>query len=175
MKEDLTPERDAFVNVPKGLQILGDSMHPAAQILECNGTTREFGLILSPDQVQELIESRADALNRTGRVEFGPCITKKIILEFCDSPYLSKDSYASVIGELTQIFYYFKNELEWMADDQLISRMRESFDTICKGSVESLKDHVLEKMVLDLRHGCSDDADLSFGTDGFSGEEDEDE
>ena len=172
MEKDLMPGADALANVANSLQSMGDQ--PIAQILECNESTRDFGLILSPSEAQGLAESRADALNRTGRVEFGPCITQKIILKFCDSPYLSQDTYAETIGELTQIFYYFKSELDWMPDDELIARMKKYFDTGCRGSVENLKDHTLESMVHNLRFGSGDEEDFLSGTEGFDWEEDGD-
>ena len=171
LEKDLIPGADAFANLSTSLQSLGDQ--PFVQILECNETTRDFGLTITPDEAQSLVESRADALNRTGRIEFGPCVTQKIILKFCDSPYLTQDAFAGTMSELTQIFYFFKNELEWMPDDELIRRMRTYYDTDCRGSIENLN-HVLESLVHSLRFGTGDDVDLSSGRKSFTMEEDED-
>ncbi len=163
MENDLTKGKDALANIPAGLQFLGD--YSAAQLMECNGTTGVFGLVLSPADVQFLAETRADALGRMGRVEFGECATRKIILEFCDSPYLSQDTFAETVGELAQLFYYFKSELEWMADSDLIARMKAYFDTECRGSTEDLAG-ALENMTHCLKYG-----DFSCGAD--APEEDE--
>jgi hypothetical protein len=166
MKKEYKTGTDALANVSNNLRILGESLNPVDQMLSCNDTTRAFGLVLPPDGALELAGSRADALAKTGRVEFGEYAVRKIILEFCDSPYLTQDTYAETLGELTQIFYYFKNELEWMSDGELIGRMKKYFDTVCRGSIGHLN-LVLESMVHDMRYGCWDEAGLLPETDVF--------
>ena len=40
-------------------------------------------------------------------------VIEKIILAFCDSPYISMHNYEETIHELLEIFYYYKNILEF--------------------------------------------------------------
>lgn len=66
----------------------------------CNDITLKFGLYLSEKQINNIIEKRFQALKDTGRIEFGQGILKKLIIEFCDSPYISQENYEETIMEL---------------------------------------------------------------------------
>jgi hypothetical protein len=117
------------------------------EIEKCNGLTEKFGLALSKEQIRNLMEKRREALKNTGRVEFGGGILKKLITEFCDSPYIDQESYEETLLELQDIFYYFKNEsLDSIADDDLLRLMKKSFDGQCEGSLEYLRETSLEEM-----------------------------
>ncbi|WP_279230461.1 DUF6323 family protein [Clostridium thermarum] len=45
-------------------------------------------------------------MKRNGRIEFGSGVIGKIIMEFCDSPYISKHNYVEILNELIDIFLY---------------------------------------------------------------------
>lgn len=128
------------------------------EIEKCNEFTAEFGLILSPFDAAELVETRNIALKSNGRIEFGGGVISKIIREFCDSPYISMHNYAETIHELTEMFYYYKNEtLDLMSDDDLIKLMKSSFDGKCQGSLELLSGRELANMSRNLRYGYPPD------------------
>ena len=123
----------------------------------CNEWTAPFGLSLSDAQMKMLAENRFRALQNTGRVEFGEGILKKLIYAFCDSPFLTQETYEETISELQEIFYYFKNETEdKISDDELISFMKERFDNRCEGSVDLLQSRELEAFARGVRNGCDD-------------------
>ena len=50
--------------------------------------TNQFGLTLSEKQIAEIVEKRFEALEATGRIEFGRGIMKMLIEAFCDSPFI---------------------------------------------------------------------------------------
>jgi len=143
------------------------------EIVKCNEFTEDYGLVLTNSQAIELVETRSFALGANGRIEFGGGVIDKIIKEFCDSPYISMSNYADTLHELIKIFYYYKNEtLDLLSDDDLIEFMKESFNGVCRGSIEILADRELEKMANNLRYGNS----LYYSgdeTDEDKGEEDE--
>lgn len=143
------------------------------EIIKCNDFTADYGLVLTSQQAVELVETRSYALGANGRIEFGGGVIDKIIKEFCDSPYISINNYADTLHDLIKIFYYYKNEtLDLLSDDDLIKFMKESFNGICRGSIELLTDRELEKMANNLRYG----RDLDYSDDEMSedeGEEDE--
>lgn len=142
-----------------------------AEIEKCNEFTAEFGLILSRFEAAELVETRNIALKNSGRIEFGGGVISKIIREFCDSPYISMHNYAETIHELTEIFYYYKNEtLDLMSDDDLIKLMKNSFDGKCHGSLELLSGRELANMARNLRYGYTPD----YSEDSMLDEEDRD-
>jgi hypothetical protein len=136
----------------------------AQELKECNEFTGQFGLSLSGGQIQNLVERRFEALGSTGRVEFGDGITKKLIREFCDSPYIMQENYEETILELQDSFYYFKNESEdRITDDELIAFMRRHFDTTCQGSLEYLSGTTLEDLCRNTRYGYRDDDKDIYG------------
>jgi len=142
------------------------------EIEKCNDFTTQFGLTLSHLDAVELVETRTIALKSNGRIEFGGGAIDKIIMEFCDSPYISMHNYAETIHELTEMFYYYKNEtLDLINDDELIKFMKNSFDGICQGSLELLSGRELANMARNLRYGY----DLDYSEDSICDMEDEDD
>jgi len=126
-------------------------------ISKCNELTSEYGLILSEEDVKEIIVTRNVALEKSGRIEFNGQIINKIIITFCDSPYISQNNYSDTINELVEIFYNYKNEtLDYISDDELIEIMKEYFDNYCQGSLELLEGKVLYKIADNIRNGVKD-------------------
>ncbi|MBE6072599.1 MAG: hypothetical protein E7208_11675 [Clostridium butyricum] len=127
------------------------------EILKCNEKTCEYGLKLTNEDVKELINTRKVALKKSGRLEFNGEIIDKIIINFCDSPYISQYNYSDTINELVEIFYNYKNEtLDLIGDDELIEIMKDYFDNYCQGSIELLEGKVLYKIADNIRNGVKD-------------------
>lgn len=125
-----------------------------AEIEKSNEYTRQFGLTLSHFDAVELVETRTLALKGSGRIEFGGGVIEKIIRAFCHSPYVSKYNYTETLHDLTEMFYYYKNEtLDLISDDDLIKFMKNSFDGTCQGSLELLAGRELNNMARSLRYG----------------------
>lgn len=122
------------------------------EILESNKLTEQYGLTLNEAQAIELSKTHSSALKQNGRIEFGGGVVQKIIKEFCDSPYITKYNYADVLNELTDMFYYYKNEtLDLISDDELICFMAKSFNGSCQGSCELLASRELFDLAHNLR------------------------
>jgi hypothetical protein len=135
-----------------------EQLSAAEELRQCNAITGQFGLSLSEKQIAEIVEKRFEALNATGRVEFGRGITKMLVEAFCDSPFIYQENYEETILELLDSFYYFKNESEdRIPDDELIGIMREKFDTVCQGSMEYLSGTTLEDLCRNTRYGYETD------------------
>jgi hypothetical protein len=144
---ELSPFTPGFINK----QAVGE-------VIKCNDYTVKFGLVLTPAQALELVETRFAALNENGRIEFGGGVIDKIIKEFCDSPYIYMHNYTQTIHELLEIFYYYKNETcDLISDDDLIKHMKTAFDGICQGSLELLSGRELDRLARNLRSGYSYD------------------
>ncbi|MGE5473806.1 MAG: DUF6323 family protein [Ignavibacteriales bacterium] len=139
-------------------------LQTAAELRECNEITAKYGLSLSEQQIQSLVEKRFEALKDTGRIEFGQGILKKLITEFCDSPYIMQENYEDTILELQDSFYYFKNESnDLLSDDEIISFMKLHFDGVCQGSLDYLRDMTLEDLCRRTRYGKNDDDTDIYG------------
>ena len=123
-------------------------------IKKCNEYTSQYGLVLSDNQISNLLERRKDTLKETGRIEFREGIIDKIIREFFDSPYISQDNYFFTLYELVEIFYEYKNEtMDLITDDELITFMKKSFDGICKGDIKYLAETIMYRMKENLLKG----------------------
>ncbi len=145
---------DVFQSNLLGKQVFND-------IIQCNELTSEYGLKLLEEDVKEIINTRNVALEKSGRVEFNGQIISKIIIAFCDSPYISQYNYGDTINELVEIFYNYKNEtLDYINDDELIEIMEEKFDNYCQGSLELLEGTVLYKIADNIRNGIKDYTNL---------------
>jgi len=143
-----------------------------AEIEKCNDFTSQFGLMLAHRDAVELVETRALALKNNGRIEFGGGVLDKIIREFCHSPYISMYNYAETLHDLTEIFYFYKNEtLDLLSDDDLLKFMKDSFDGKCQGSLELLAGRALANMARQLRYGD----DMNESEPLTNAEEDEDD
>lgn len=125
-----------------------------ANIKKCNEYTNKYGLILSDNQISNLLEKRKETLKETGRIEFREGIIDKLIKEFCDSPYINQENYTETLYELIEMFYEYKNETkDLITDDELIEFMKKSFDGICQGDLEYLSGTVMYRMRENLLRG----------------------
>lgn len=138
-----------------------------AEIVSCNQVTSRFGLVLNEADAAELAKTRNEVLQKVGRIEFAGGTINRLIMEFCDSPYLSQFNYTETLNELLETFYYFKNEtLEELDDDELIVLMKKSFDERCQGSVELLQSRDMENLARRIRFGVDELDDLSQDLEG---------
>lgn len=113
----------------------------------CEDLNRLYGLTLTEADITELVQLRSEALKSSGRVEFGGGILPKLIRAFCKSPYVDRQNYAAVLGDLQEAFYYFKNESEdRFSDDDLIEFMAAVFNGRAEGSAELLCTISLEEL-----------------------------
>lgn len=122
------------------------------EILETNKLSEKYGLVLDKKGALEILKARNQALRDYGRIELSNEPLRNIVKCFCSSPYLYQHNYADVLSELIDIFYYFKNETgDLISDQQLLSLMKEYYDTSCSGSLELLKNRELMILARDIR------------------------
>ena len=127
------------------------------ELRSCEELNRRYGLVLTEEDITELVELRGQALRSTGRVEFGGGILPKLIRAFCNSPYVDNRNYAAVLADLQDAFYYFKNESEDLfSDDDLIEFMASVFNGRAEGSTELLCSISLEDLCRWARNGFTD-------------------
>lgn len=118
----------------------------ASNLLDLNGKTKEYGLMLSYKEAAGLAAARREALEKSGRVEIGAGVMEKIIIKFSRSQYLRQEDYADVLDEITQGFYLIKNDMmDRISDDELISFMYGCFEKH-KGSMLFINGRELEAL-----------------------------
>lgn len=74
------------------------------EILNLNNESQSYGLVLSKEDVDEIINSRNDTLKYYGRIELDIDVTKKIIENLYTSQYTDKDDYVELINDIQKIF-----------------------------------------------------------------------
>lgn len=123
-------------------------MRQANALRDANDVTREYGLVLSEEDIGRLLQTRAESLRDSARVEFGEGIAAKLVLAFAGSPYLTQANYADTVAALLVLFDTFKNELrDTYNDRELLTFMRNAFDGECGGSVEILGAEVFPRLL----------------------------
>lgn len=91
------------------------------EILNLNNESQNYGLDLTKEDVEEIINSRNDTLKYYGRIELDISVTKHIIENLYTSQYTDKDDYVELINDIQDIFYYLKNEtLDEISDIEII-------------------------------------------------------
>ena len=125
-----------------------------SKVMGTNEITKRYGLALSEQEAQLILEEQKGALKKYQRAEFGTGITSKIIYEFCDSSYIDQNSYVDTIIRLQEIFYQYKNEmLDEITDDELLHLMKEQFELICYGDLDYLEGTCLDHFAQAVRAG----------------------
>ena len=134
--------------------ILLQQQNQLAKVLETNQTTAQFGLSLTAQDAELILEERKNVLKEQKRVEFGQGIIPKIIFEFCDSDYIDQNNYVDTIVRLQEIFYLYKNEMQdEITDDELLHLMKEQFEKICFGDLDYLEGTCLSNFAQAIRAG----------------------
>ena len=114
------------------------------KILACNEEIKKYGLALNEQQALALVQARTDALKENRRIELNGSIVDKLILAFCNSPYIDKNTYESILHELIGLFYDLKNSTwDTVSDNDIIEFMKNAFNNRCHGSLELLSDESL--------------------------------
>lgn len=122
--------------------------------LETNRKSGRFGLTLTKQDAELLLQERSHALREQGRVEFGGGILPKLIDTFCDSDFISQQDYADTLARLQEIFYLYKNEVQdELTDDELLNLMKEQFEFLCFGDLDYLEGTCLSNFAQAVRAG----------------------
>lgn len=120
--------------------VLLQRQNQLGKVIETNNATAQYGLMLSEQDAELILEERGHALREQRRVEFGEGIAPKIIYQFCDSDFIDQNNYVDTIIRLQEIFYLYKNEMDdELTDDELLRLMKEQFEEICFGDLDYLE------------------------------------
>lgn len=123
-------------------------------LMETNHASKVYGLVLTKEDAEIILQERSRALREQKRVEFGEGILPKLIYEFCDSPYLDQEHYVDILIRLQDIFYQYKNEMmDEITDDELLHFMKEQFDEACFGDLDYLEGTCLSNFAQAIRAG----------------------
>lgn len=125
-----------------------------AKTLETNEKSGRFGLTLTRQDAELLLQERSNAPREQKRVEFGGGILPKLIDTFCDSDFICQSDYVETLVRLQEIFYLYKNEVQDnLTDDELLHLMKEQFEFLCFGDLDYLEGTCLSNFAQAVRAG----------------------
>ena len=134
--------------------ILLQEQNQLGKVVKTNETTKQYGLSLTEQDAELILEEGKNSLAEQKRVEFGEGIAAKIIYEFCDSDYIHQSNYVDTIIRLQEIFYLYKNEMQdEITDDELLHLMKEQFENLCFGDLDYLESTCLAYFAEAIRAG----------------------
>ena len=138
----------------KNWMTLLQNQNGLSRLMETNQATERFGLALTSQDAELILEERGNVLREMRRVEFGEGIIPRIIHEFCDSAYIDQSNYVETLLRLQEIFYLYKNEmLDEISDSELLHFMKEQFESICFGDLDYLEGTCLSNFAQAVRAG----------------------
>lgn len=118
------------------------------QWLKCHELAERYGRQLTRQQFEALGKARQQALEATGRLDFGGGVLDQLVYAFCDSPFVDDEDFAALLMEMQELFYTFRNEtLDVLTDEELISVMERLFNGEAQGALDYLAEVPPQRLV----------------------------
>lgn len=125
--------------------VSGGKVH---ELLSLNEELQKQGLVLTPEDAEEIIASRTRVLKNQGRVELDISVTKAIAKRLSESAYISPETYVKTINEIYEVFHFIKNATsDFTSDEDILDAIMFYYEKICGGSTELLMGKGIEKIV----------------------------
>ena len=127
---------------------LDNELSVQRQWQRCDELARRYGMQLTQLQFQRLTQARRQALQDTGRIDFGGGVLDQLVYAFCDSLFVESRSFASFLEQMQELFYIFKNETQdAVTDEELIQALAALFNGEAQGSLEYLAEIPPQRLV----------------------------
>ena len=115
------------------------------QLLELNKYLTK-DIILTKENVLELINNKNSALKEIGRIDITNSILENIILTFTDSSFIDKNNYMYIFLSLTEIFLCYENIFsKKISSEELLKYLKDEFEKN-EGSIELISTISLERL-----------------------------
>ena len=115
------------------------------QLLELNKYISK-DIVLTKENVLELINNKNNALKEIGRIDITNSILENIILTFTDSSFIDKNNYMYIFLSLTEIFLCYENIFsKKISSEELLKYLKDEFEKN-EGSIELISTISLERL-----------------------------
>lgn len=115
------------------------------QLLELNKYISK-DIVLTKENVLELINNKNSALQEIGRIDLTNSILENIILTFTDSSFIDKNNYMYIFLSLTEIFLCYENIFsKKISSEELLKYLKDEFEKN-EGSIELISTISLERL-----------------------------
>lgn len=103
-------------------------------------------IILTKENVLELIYAKNNSLKEIGRIDLTNNILQNIILIFIDSSFIDKDNYMEIFLSLTETFIYYENIFsKKLSSEDILNYLKIEFESN-EGSIDLLNTISLERL-----------------------------
>lgn len=114
-------------------------------ISEANKVTKSYDLILSNQEILDIINIKNKTLSENSLFEFENNVIVLFMEKFCKSSYIDKDEWSYLLSELIVIFYNVRKSISnKISDEAIVNKMFNIFNNQARGSFILLKDICLE-------------------------------
>lgn len=115
------------------------------QLLELNKYISK-DIVLTKENVLELINNKNSALKEIGRIDLTNSILENIILTFTDSSFIDKNNYMYIFLSLTEIFLCYENIFsKKISSEELLKYLKDEFEKN-ERSIELISTISLERL-----------------------------
>lgn len=115
------------------------------QLLELNKYISK-DIVLTKENVLELINNKNSALKEIGRIDITNSILENIILTFTNSSFIDKNNYMYIFLSLTEIFLCYENIFsKKISSEELLKYLKDEFEKN-EGSIELISTISLERL-----------------------------
>lgn len=127
------------------MYFLEDLKEEEKELLELNKNITK-DIILTKENVLELIHNKNNSLKEIGRIDLTNNILENIILTFINSSFIDKDNYMEIFLSLTEIFIYYENIFsKKLSSEEILNYLKMEFESN-EGSIELLNTISLERL-----------------------------
>lgn len=127
------------------MYFLEDLKKEEKELLELNKNITK-DIILTKENVLELIHNKNNSLKEIGRIDLTNDILENIILTFINSSFIDKDNYMEIFLSLTEIFIYYENIFsKKLSSEEILAYLKMEFESN-EGSIELLNTISLERL-----------------------------
>ena len=114
-------------------------------ISEVNKLTKSYDLVLSNQEISDIINIKDKTLSENNLFEFENNVIVLFMEKFSESCYIDKDEWSYLLSELIIIFYNVRKDVSnKISDETIVNKMFNIFNNQARGSVILLKDICLE-------------------------------
>lgn len=127
------------------MYFLDDIKTEEKELLELNQNLNK-NIILTKENVLELIHTKNNSLKEIGRIDLTNSILQNIILTFIDSTLIDKDNYMEILLSLTETFIYYENIFsKKLSSEEILKYLKMEFESN-EGSIDLLNTISLERL-----------------------------
>lgn len=124
------------------------------ELTALNKELKEFNLVITAADAEEILDARSRALKNQGRIELDTSVTQSLLKRLSQSSYIIQENYIKYINDLYEVFHFIKNSTsDFISDDDIMDAIMIYFEKVCGGSTELLMGKGVEKITDNFKRG----------------------